>query len=110
MHGEDGRYGFVGTYLNKLKESNLSSSFSEEYLILTLLDFMLANAVATTSIITFAIKFMMHFPNVAKKVREEIQEVIGSGRLPSWEDRNRCLTKFWETHQLRSYIAIEFRK
>lgn len=97
MHGEDSQYGFVGTYLNKLKESNLSSSFSEEYLILTLLDFLLPTAVSVASIITFAIKFMMYFPHVAKKVREEIQEVVGSGRLPSWEDRNRCVNKFEKT-------------
>ncbi|KAI4491407.1 hypothetical protein M0804_002799 [Polistes exclamans] len=89
MYGENGEYGFVGRYLNKLKESDLPSSFSEEYLIMTLLDFMFPNSTATPSVLTFAIKLMMHFPNVAKKVRNEIHEVVGSGRIPTWGDRNR---------------------
>ncbi|KAI4501823.1 hypothetical protein M0802_003158 [Mischocyttarus mexicanus] len=89
MHGEDSEYGFIGKYLNKLKESDLPSSFSEEYLIITLLDFMFPATTAAPSSVTFAIKFMMHFPNVAKKVRDEIQKVVGSGRMPTWEDRNR---------------------
>nr|XP_050869101.1 probable cytochrome P450 304a1 [Vespula vulgaris]XP_050869102.1 probable cytochrome P450 304a1 [Vespula vulgaris] len=89
MHGENGEYGFVGSYLNKLKESNIPSSYTEEYLLLTLLDFILPATISTSSNITFAIKFMMHFPNVAKKVKEEIHKVVGSGRLPTWEDRNK---------------------
>ncbi|XP_046817600.1 probable cytochrome P450 304a1 isoform X1 [Vespa crabro] len=89
MHEKNGEYGFIGKYLNKLKEDNLPISFSEEYLIITILDFILPTAVTTVSLITFAIKFMIYFPNVAKKVREEIQEVVGSGRLVSWEDRNK---------------------
>ncbi|XP_015181779.1 PREDICTED: probable cytochrome P450 304a1 [Polistes dominula] len=89
MYGEDDEHGFVGRYLKKLKENDLPSSFSEEYLIMTLIDFMFPNATATSSLLTFAIKFMMHFPNVAKKVRNEINDVIGSGRIPTWEDRNK---------------------
>lgn len=94
MHGENGEYGFVGSYLNKLKESNIPSSYTEEYLLLTLLDFILPATISTSSNITFAIKFMMHFPNVAKKVKEEIHKVVGSGRLPTWEDRNKYVTIF----------------
>ncbi|KAK2575389.1 hypothetical protein KPH14_001053 [Odynerus spinipes] len=87
MYEQGDDYGFVGRYLNKLKEDNLSPYFSEEQLILSVIDFMFPAITAMPSVVTHAIKLTMHHPDVAKKVRDEIHTVVGTGRLVTWDDR-----------------------
>lgn len=39
--------------------------------------------------VVHAIKLVMHHPKVMKNVQEEIDRVIGTERLVTWEDRKR---------------------
>jgi len=70
-----------------LNEDDKSDSFTEEQLIILLIDMMFAPFSAVPFAITFAIKYMLHHPEVMKKVQNEIDNVVGIGRLVTWEDR-----------------------
>ncbi|XP_071566707.1 probable cytochrome P450 304a1 [Temnothorax nylanderi] len=79
--------GFVDRYLKKLKEENKLDSFTEEQLIILLIDMMAPASSAVPSTITHVIKYVMHHPRVMKKIQNEIDNVVGTGRLVTWEDR-----------------------
>jgi len=84
---ENNDRGFVDKYLKKLNKDDKSDSFTEEQLIILLIDMMFAPFSAIPIVITFAIKYMLHYPGVMKKVQNEIDNVVGIGRLVTWEDR-----------------------
>ena len=64
-------------------------SFSEKQLIMSLVDFMFPAISALPSAVVHAIKLVMHHPKVMKNVQKEIDRVIGTERLVTWEDRKK---------------------
>lgn len=56
---------------------------------MTLVDFMFPATSALPSALVHAIKFVMHHPRVMKNIQEEIDKVVGTGRLVTWNDRKR---------------------
>ncbi|XP_076761436.1 farnesoate epoxidase-like [Xylocopa sonorina] len=80
--------GLVDQYLKEMnKKANLKSNFTEKQLIMTLVDFMFPAISALPSAVVHAIKAVMHHPKVLKNVQEEIDRVVGTGRLVTWDDR-----------------------
>jgi cytochrome P450 len=45
----------------------------------------------TFNSVTFALVYMVRFPEIQEKVQEEIDRVVGRDRLPSLEDRARYI-------------------
>lgn len=79
--------GFVDKYLKKLNEDDKSEYFTEEQLIILLVDIMLPVFTGLPNVITFVVKYLMHHPKVMAKAQNEIDTVVGTGRLVTWEDR-----------------------
>ncbi|KAL0105457.1 hypothetical protein PUN28_016846 [Cardiocondyla obscurior] len=79
--------GFIDRYLKRLNEENKSNSFTEEQLIILVIDMMFPAFAAVPSVITHVIKYLMHHPRIMAKVQNEIDNVVGTGRLVTWEDR-----------------------
>ncbi|XP_017793323.1 PREDICTED: probable cytochrome P450 304a1 [Habropoda laboriosa] len=80
--------GLIDRYLKQIQEkSNVKSTFSDEQLLITLVDFMFPALSAMPSALVHAMKLVMHNPEVLKNIQEEIDRVVGSGRLVTWEDR-----------------------
>ncbi|GBE84042.1 O-methylsterigmatocystin oxidoreductase [Sparassis crispa] len=52
----------------------------------TILDFLISGK--TSSLIQSFLLFMLLFPDVQRKAQEEIDQVVGSGRLPDFDDRD----------------------
>nr|XP_033329530.1 probable cytochrome P450 304a1 [Megalopta genalis] len=90
LHSNGSDMGMVDRYLTEMQEQQTGlSSFSEKQLLMTLVDFMFPALSAMPSTITQLIKNMMHHPEAARKVQEEIDSVVGTGRIVTWEDRKR---------------------
>ena len=53
------------------------------------LDLFTAGSETTANTLDFAILYMIRNPNVQRKVQEEIDNVIGTSRLPENNDRQR---------------------
>ena len=89
LYDEDiGGRGLIDRYLSELKKnSNVMSTFSEEQLIILLVDIMFPALSAAPSAIVHGIKLLMHNPNVLKNAQKEIDRVVGTGRHVTWEDR-----------------------
>lgn len=79
--------GFVDKYLKKLDENDKSEYFTEEQLIILLVDVMFPPLSASPVVISHIIKYLMHHPRVMEKAQNEIDTVVGTGRLITWEDR-----------------------
>ncbi|XP_024947074.1 probable cytochrome P450 304a1 isoform X2 [Cephus cinctus] len=87
-HREDDS--FIDRYLRKIEDNRKrgsTSSFSRDQLLILLTDFMFPSLSALPSSIATCIKYMMHFPEVKKKVQDEIDSIVGPDRLPILEDR-----------------------
>lgn len=86
---ENDERGFIDRYLKKLNEDNKSENFTEEQLIILAIDMMFPAFGAIPIVITQIIKYLMHHPRVMKKIQNEINNVVGTGRLVTWEDRKK---------------------
>ncbi|XP_037775115.1 methyl farnesoate epoxidase-like [Penaeus monodon] len=82
---------FIDIYLNEinneLNNSKMCSTFSEKQLIAVCTDVFSAGAETGSATVAFAVMLMCLFPEVMKKVQEEIDSVIGRNRFPSMADR-----------------------
>ncbi|XP_018357138.1 PREDICTED: probable cytochrome P450 304a1 [Trachymyrmex septentrionalis] len=84
---ENDDQGFVDRYLKKLDGDDKLNNFTEEQLIILLTDVMFPAFSAIPIMITHVIKYLMHHPRVMEKVQNEIDNVVGTGRLATWDDR-----------------------
>ncbi|XP_018047195.1 PREDICTED: probable cytochrome P450 304a1 [Atta colombica] len=84
---ENDNQGFVDRYLKKLNGDDKLDNFTEEQLIILLNDVMFPAFSAIPSVITHVIKYLMHHPRIMEKVQNEIDNVVGTGRLATWDDR-----------------------
>ncbi|XP_076644545.1 putative cytochrome P450 304a1 [Halictus rubicundus] len=87
LNSDGSDMGMVDRYLTEMQNQTDPSNFSEKQLIMTMVDFMFPSLSAIPSALTHLIKFIMHNPEVAKKVQDEIDQVVGTGRIVTWEDR-----------------------
>lgn len=60
---------------------------SDEQLIVMTLDFLTPSLVANSVAVTQVLQALCAFPNVQKKVQDEIDHVVGQGCLPALDDR-----------------------
>ncbi|KAJ7305964.1 hypothetical protein JRQ81_010330 [Phrynocephalus forsythii] len=68
----------------KHKENN---KFYDDNIIASLFDLVIAGTETTAVTIQWAIVLMMKYPEIQRKVQEEIHRVLGPDRLPTYEDR-----------------------
>lgn len=77
--------------LETLKTENEESSFHEtngtEILLQTLIDLFFAGSETTSSTLTWGILYLIRNPDVQFKLQQELDDVVGIGRMPSLLDR-----------------------
>ncbi|KAK5640468.1 hypothetical protein RI129_011279 [Pyrocoelia pectoralis] len=81
--------GFIPAYLEKLNSVKGKSSFSEEQMLATCLDLLVAGFDSTCNTLGFVFLYLLLHPEVQERAQEEIESVIGRGRPPTLEDRTR---------------------
>jgi cytochrome P450 len=52
-------------------------------------DIFAAGAETTSTTLRWFMLYMIEYPEVQKKIQDEIDAVVGRDRLPSWEDKPR---------------------
>lgn len=81
---------FIDVYLlemQKNKENGTESYLTHENLVMTLGNIFFAATGTSCEALTWAIMFVTAYPEVQKRVHEEIDRVVGTGRLPRLCDR-----------------------
>ncbi len=93
---EDSLRDFTDHYLKEIQSANSSSeesSFKGEdgraNLLNVLMDFFIAGSETTSATLNWAVLFMLVHPEVRAKVQEELDAVVGRGRLPALSDRSK---------------------
>ncbi|XP_029663810.1 probable cytochrome P450 305a1 [Formica exsecta] len=79
---------FIDAFLYEMfTQHDKNSVFSDDNLIVTLLDFFIAGTKTTTATLDFLFMQIANHQDVQHKLHEEIDVVIGPNRLPTLEDR-----------------------
>ncbi|KAM3967166.1 putative cytochrome P450 304a1 [Aphomia sociella] len=92
LQSYDGSYErhFIDVYIKKMKEEQCEkkrSTYSVDQLVLICIDYMFPAASAVESVLTMLVEHLLLQPEIQDKLHEEIDRVVGSGRLPSLDDR-----------------------
>ncbi|KAK6189765.1 hypothetical protein SNE40_001761 [Patella caerulea] len=81
---------YISSYIREMKKVSKTgqpSYLNEDQLVSAILDLFIAGTETTSTTILWTILYFLHHPNIQSKCYKEIQNVIGSGRLPSIIDK-----------------------
>ncbi|MEE6506783.1 hypothetical protein FKM82_007853 [Ascaphus truei] len=99
---------FVDTFLNKIEEEagNPDSHFTLDSLAYTTFNLFIAGTETTSSTIRWALRLMLAYPEIQKKIQNEIDDVLGSQKCPSLEDRVRLPYTDAVIHEVQRFASI----
>ncbi|XP_073399241.1 cytochrome P450 2K1-like isoform X1 [Dendrobates tinctorius] len=100
--------GFIDAYLLKQEQESTKAQtyFSEENLISSVLDLFIAGTETTSTTIRWGILLMMKYPEIQKRVQEEIKTHIKPGQLPTVEDRRKMPYADAVIHEIQRFGNI----
>ncbi|XP_074057380.1 cytochrome P450 2W1-like isoform X1 [Macrotis lagotis] len=88
------------------EESKMETYFSDANIIASLLDLMMAGTETTATSLQWAVLLMTKYPEVQAKVQEELDQVLGTTRLPEYEDQKVLPYTNAVVHEIQRYIAL----
>ncbi|KAK3733030.1 hypothetical protein RRG08_002632 [Elysia crispata] len=106
------RDNIIAYYLREMREKHdkgQSTHLSDEGLMRVISDFMIAGSETTTSTILWFFLYMLHNPDVQRKIHEEIDEEIGTDRNPKITDRSKLTyvnAAIMETQRAASIVPL----
>nr|XP_048284611.1 cytochrome P450 2B1-like isoform X2 [Myodes glareolus] len=82
---------FIDTYLIRMEKekSNQHTEFHHQNLMISVLSLFLAGTETSSTTLRFGFLLLLKYPHVAEKVQKEIDQVIGTHRPPTLDDRNK---------------------
>ncbi|XP_072346329.1 cytochrome P450 2G1-like [Scyliorhinus torazame] len=82
---------FTASFLSKMEEEkgDPRSEFNDENLLLSTFNLFLAGTDTTSSTMRWGILLFLKFPEVQEKIQSEIDQVIGSERIPTVADQKK---------------------
>lgn len=110
---------YIGGYLVEQEKSEKSKStdgiqFNLETLRQNLVTFYSAGTETISSTLTWAILYLLKYPEYFDKIREEIEKVIGYERQPDYSDRIHMpwtMSFIYETHRIAALVPVNlFRR
>lgn len=81
---------FMDVYIKEMKEAEAKgekSAFFYDQMVMMCTDFLFPSLSAIEAQVAFLLRFMLYNRDVMKKIQDEIETVVGSGRLPELDDR-----------------------
>ncbi|XP_077551678.1 cytochrome P450 2C38-like [Haemaphysalis longicornis] len=105
---------FVEKYMKKIEEANRSpgAPFQYRYLVGNVKTFFIAGTFnLITSMTGHFVNFAINERTVQAKVQQEIDNIVGPHRAPTWDDRKRMpytLACLWEMERWHTQIPLGF--
>ncbi|KAK7793940.1 hypothetical protein R5R35_007703 [Gryllus longicercus] len=86
---EDHLRDFIDRYIHEMRKEGRGKefSFTAKQLQIVGADILLASSTTTTSTLSFAVRALLHHPEVLRRCQKELDEVVGQCRLPTLDDR-----------------------
>ncbi|XP_030371694.1 probable cytochrome P450 304a1 [Scaptodrosophila lebanonensis] len=79
---------FLDLYIAEMRKNvGANTSFNRAQFIMGLVDFSFPAFTAVGVQLSLLVQYLILYPEVMKRIQNEIDEVVGSGRLPTLEDR-----------------------
>ncbi|XP_072039153.1 cytochrome P450 2D26-like [Amphiura filiformis] len=100
---------FIDVYLKDLqmkKEQGIATHFSDDELVAVVHDLFLAGTETTSTTLRWALLYMLKYPDVQKRVHEEIDSVVGRDRLPKLSDKLSLPYTEAVIHEIQRFACI----
>lgn len=81
---------FMDLYIKEMKDAELKgekTDFTYDQMIMMCTDFLLPALSSSEAQVGFLLRLLVHNQSVLRKIQDEIENVVGSGRLPGLDDR-----------------------
>lgn len=81
---------FMDVYIKEIKDAEASgekTGYDYDQMLMTCIDFLFPAISAIQAQVAYLLRFLIYNQNVAQKIQDEIELVVGSGRLPELDDR-----------------------
>ncbi|XP_074867212.1 cytochrome P450 2K1-like [Carettochelys insculpta] len=105
---ENNLTGFVDAFLRKQQQESKNSHthFNNENLLFSTLDLFAAGTETTSTTIRWGLLLMMKYPEIQKKIQEELDQVIEPGQMPTLEDRKKLPYTDAVIHEIQRFSNI----
>ena len=83
---------YIDVYLDEIRQvegTELASSINKDNLISTISQLFGAGSETTVTTIRWAILYMMGYPEIQRKIQQEIDNAVGRDRLPNFLDKDQ---------------------
>ncbi|XP_054247361.1 cytochrome P450 2K4-like [Indicator indicator] len=105
---ENNLTGFVDAFLMKQQQEAKKphTAFSNGNLLFSTLDLFAAGSETTSTTMRWGLLLMMKYPEIQRKIQEEMNQVIEPGELPKLEDRKKMPYTDAVIHEIQRFANI----